>query len=637
MRTVVVLLVVFGCGCPGAPGRDGSSCRVSIRDGGGSTLSCTDGTSIDINDGRPGSSCTVEILDGGSKLISCADGTSAVVRDGAPGSSCSVSRDGGLTRILCADGTSVTLPEPPQQQGADGGLDAGGDGGADGGAGAPTDGGAGEGVLWGQALLPGQASHGGTLVRLNQNVATTDPDGGFLVSGVSGLVQSLELRNGRFRATVKGVLLLPGSTGFVIDGEVRPFGSTMLQRGAQVIEQPVDGPSFIPWTLSPAVSRVLVRPGTLSTQWYVVDTRDGGIQAVDRALSNVRAIRGFDRWLAEPEPTTGSVITVSEDGTTRVLWPADGGQQPILLSSGVVVVRPPADAGAGLVVINSLDGGRREFQPTAELLTSSVEDLRVVLKVPDAGLQVFDPSTDIVQLVSTELPSGLVALSGPRVVFVSDLRGLVVAPGDGGMPVPLAALPATLRTVSQDGTRVIFSSSNGFRSVAINGGPSVLLDLPTSQLLDSRPSTTSSPSLPVGHAVLARPDGTLVSAALDGSRAPIVLGRSIGGALFVNDTHAAFPDGAGTIVTRLSDGASTRIGQPFQLRYASGTDRLWLCSVGPTGDSKVLDLASNVVTPVGDRCGDGFWTESGALMTVRSAPEMPHRRQGGLYLVDLAP
>jgi OmcA/MtrC family decaheme c-type cytochrome len=79
-------------------------------DGGAKVLTCSDGTSVTINNGAPGSSCSVTGGDGGVKTITCEDGTSVQVTNGEPGTSCTIEgADGGVKTITCEDGTSVTI------------------------------------------------------------------------------------------------------------------------------------------------------------------------------------------------------------------------------------------------------------------------------------------------------------------------------------------------------------------------------------------------------------------------------------------------------------------------------------------------------------------------------------------------
>jgi len=78
-------------GTNGTNGMNGSSCSATDNGNGSKTITCTDGTSISVNDGTNGtngtngSSCSVTDNGNGSKTIACADGTSIAVNDGTNG------------------------------------------------------------------------------------------------------------------------------------------------------------------------------------------------------------------------------------------------------------------------------------------------------------------------------------------------------------------------------------------------------------------------------------------------------------------------------------------------------------------------------------------------------------------------
>jgi OmcA/MtrC family decaheme c-type cytochrome len=114
--------MMAGCTGPrGVSGPSGGTCTITSPDGGadGGTnakkITCSDGTSVTVQNGQPGTSCSIGTADGGAKTITCSDGTSVVVHDGDAGTSCTVSTsDGGIKVVSCTDGTSVPVsPDPP--------------------------------------------------------------------------------------------------------------------------------------------------------------------------------------------------------------------------------------------------------------------------------------------------------------------------------------------------------------------------------------------------------------------------------------------------------------------------------------------------------------------------------------------
>jgi len=95
-------------GEPGEPGAAGDSCTVEDNGDGTKTITCEDGTTVDIADGAVGDSCTIEDNGDGTKTITCGEDTVDV----ADGSSCTVVDNGDGTKTLtCDDGTSVDISD----------------------------------------------------------------------------------------------------------------------------------------------------------------------------------------------------------------------------------------------------------------------------------------------------------------------------------------------------------------------------------------------------------------------------------------------------------------------------------------------------------------------------------------------
>src|SRR6478609_3825162 len=116
------LVLICGAMVSACRGDQGSSCTIQHGRDGTDTVSCSDGTSLKVNEppaGNGGSSpsCTIQDNDNGSKTISCVDGTSVTVREAqggagstAVGLSCTIEDNGdGTKTVSCADGTSVTV------------------------------------------------------------------------------------------------------------------------------------------------------------------------------------------------------------------------------------------------------------------------------------------------------------------------------------------------------------------------------------------------------------------------------------------------------------------------------------------------------------------------------------------------
>ena len=116
------LVLICGAMVSACRGDQGSSCTIQHGRDGTDTVSCSDGTSLKVNEppaGNGGSSpsCTIQDNDNGSKTISCVDGTSVTVREAqggagstAVGPSCTIEDNGdGTKTVSCADGTSVTV------------------------------------------------------------------------------------------------------------------------------------------------------------------------------------------------------------------------------------------------------------------------------------------------------------------------------------------------------------------------------------------------------------------------------------------------------------------------------------------------------------------------------------------------
>jgi hypothetical protein len=117
---IALLLACFAlamAGCAGDPGANGSSCTVTANpDAGTSSITCTDGTSVTVNNGTagtpgtPGSGCTVTTAADGTKTITCDDGTTATITNG-DAASCTVTTDAttGVQTITCSDGSTATV------------------------------------------------------------------------------------------------------------------------------------------------------------------------------------------------------------------------------------------------------------------------------------------------------------------------------------------------------------------------------------------------------------------------------------------------------------------------------------------------------------------------------------------------
>jgi hypothetical protein len=159
MRRLVWLVAVLGgVGCQQA-GKQSCTVKRSAATG-VATISCPDGSSVDVTpgeagrDGEDGSGCTVtRDRDAGSVTVSCEDGTTATVMDGAQGpagprgdagTSCTVTQDvdAGVTTIRCSDGTTATVGDgrPGAQADAGSPVDAGVDAGTGTDAGCPDGG-----------------------------------------------------------------------------------------------------------------------------------------------------------------------------------------------------------------------------------------------------------------------------------------------------------------------------------------------------------------------------------------------------------------------------------------------------------------------------------------------------------------
>ncbi|MBI2897810.1 MAG: hypothetical protein HYY06_29900 [Deltaproteobacteria bacterium] len=82
---------MFALGCEGPAGQDGVGgadavpCTVTAAEDGTATISCPDGTTVEVPPGDDGTSCTVEDNGDGTRTITCDDGTNVVVEDGEPG------------------------------------------------------------------------------------------------------------------------------------------------------------------------------------------------------------------------------------------------------------------------------------------------------------------------------------------------------------------------------------------------------------------------------------------------------------------------------------------------------------------------------------------------------------------------
>jgi OmcA/MtrC family decaheme c-type cytochrome len=116
---ILSVAALAACTGPRGPaGSAGATCAVHALDGGAQMISCSDGTSVTVQNGKPGTACTIATPDGGgARTITCADGTSVTVQNGDAGTSCSVGvSDAGLKVITCSDGTVQTVspdPTPP--------------------------------------------------------------------------------------------------------------------------------------------------------------------------------------------------------------------------------------------------------------------------------------------------------------------------------------------------------------------------------------------------------------------------------------------------------------------------------------------------------------------------------------------
>ncbi|HVR03131.1 MAG TPA: hypothetical protein VMT47_13420, partial [Polyangia bacterium] len=121
MRSVPALAILFAaalaaCTGPRGPaGSAGATCSVHALDGGAQMISCSDGTSVTVQNAKPTAACTITTPDGGgARTITCADGTSVTVQNGDAGTSCSVGvSDAGLKVVTCSDGTVQTVSPDP--------------------------------------------------------------------------------------------------------------------------------------------------------------------------------------------------------------------------------------------------------------------------------------------------------------------------------------------------------------------------------------------------------------------------------------------------------------------------------------------------------------------------------------------
>ena len=98
MRSVPALAILFvaalaACTGPRGPaGSAGATCTVHALDGGAQMITCSDGTSVTVQNGQAEHVVHVSTTPdgGGARTITCADGTSVTVQNGDAGTSCSV-------------------------------------------------------------------------------------------------------------------------------------------------------------------------------------------------------------------------------------------------------------------------------------------------------------------------------------------------------------------------------------------------------------------------------------------------------------------------------------------------------------------------------------------------------------------
>jgi OmcA/MtrC family decaheme c-type cytochrome len=99
-RVLLSACFVALAACSGPAGQDGKPCTVTANDNGTATISCPDGTTVDVTNGSNGTS--------GTNGVNGTNGS-----NGVNGTSCTVTANptAGTRTISCADGTSVTLTD----------------------------------------------------------------------------------------------------------------------------------------------------------------------------------------------------------------------------------------------------------------------------------------------------------------------------------------------------------------------------------------------------------------------------------------------------------------------------------------------------------------------------------------------
>lgn len=194
----------------------------------------------------------------------------------------------------------------------------------------PTTGEPATGQLSGWASLVGRGRQGGITVAVDATALSTvtAADGSWTLTGVPDGVWSLTVSDGVRTEHVPAVLALPGSTGFLLDGDLFPIGEIELQRarritgntrarsrathdgyllvqdGTDLLSAPLAGGPVV--SIASDVQYFEVAPAPTGQHgWVAVYLNDGSVAAV--RASGGPALTLPDTWLVAFDPT-GEVL-----------------------------------------------------------------------------------------------------------------------------------------------------------------------------------------------------------------------------------------------------------------------------------------------------------------------------------------